>query len=126
LTVDDAIKAKLLWIGWRYRHISFPACVAVMLCVRNRVKEGNWLATLEKIEYDYSTPKPASDQRDPILQDIATAVDAVFTGERVDRWTNGGTHWIDTSCPMPTNVMLEMEKAGMARVATVAGLEIYK
>ena len=127
MTADDYTKGQLASLMWRAAsHISFPAMVAVGLCVRNRVKDGNWLPVIEEMYGAYDTKEariiqgsPCTDARDPKFQDVLTAVDGIFDGTRVDRWTNGGTMWAEVERPLH-------KLFGTDRVATLAGLEIYK
>jgi hypothetical protein len=112
MTADDYTKGQLASLMWRAAsHISFPAMVAVGLCVRNRVKDGNWLPAINEVNGPDKN-EDCTDARDPKFQDVLTAVDGIFDGTRVDRWTNGGTQWW----------------AGDARerTAVVGSLEIYK
>ena len=114
MTADDYSKAMLASLMWRAaNHISFPAMVAVGLCVRNRVKDGNWLPVIDKINaQNVATGIDCTDARDPKFQDVLTAVDGIFDGTRADRWTNGGTQW--------------WSSPGTERTAVVGNLEIYK
>lgn len=114
MTADEYTKAQLASLMWRAAaHISFPAMVAVGLCVRNQVKDGNWLPVIDKIDaQNAATGLDCTDARDPKFQDVLTAVDGIFDGTRVDRWTNGGTQWWASD--------------GRERTAVVGNLEIYK
>jgi hypothetical protein len=120
MTVDDYCKAKLAGIAWRFRHISYPAMVAIMFCVRNRVQNSNWLPVLEKIERDLPATSETSDQRDPELTKVLETVDYVYDGSKADKLANGGTHWVETGKP------LWWSEEVKERVASIAGLEIWK
>lgn len=118
MTVDDLNRGKLASIAWRYRHVSLPAMITILFCLRNRVKEeGNWLPILEEAEQNLPATEP-SDQRDPMLTDLLEAVEPIYSGARVDKWTNGGTRWSVVGQPRP---------AGATElVANVGNLEVWK
>jgi hypothetical protein len=110
---DNYVKSQLISVAWdAASHISFPAMAAVMFCIKNRVDangDGDWLKVISAISKEKT---PAVDVRDPDFQKVLEVVDHIYDGSKVDRWTNGGTHW----------------EAGDARerTAVVGTLEIYK
>lgn len=119
MTVDDLNRGKLAGLAWRYRHLTLPAMITVLFCIRNRIKEeGNWLPVLEKIEQDLPVPDRTSDQRDPMLTDLLDAVEPIYSGARVDKWTNGGTMWCESGQPKPVEAT--------ELTATVGKLEVWK
>ena len=121
MTADDYTKAMLASLIWRAASgISFPAMVAVGLCVRNQVKDGNWLPVIAGISSTMPAGKDCEDARDPRFQNVLTAVDGIFDGTRVDKWTNGGLYWT------PVGEKFWWTSGVKERVATVAGLEIYR
>ena len=106
MVADDFIKAKLVEVAWkRAGHISFPACAAVMFCVRNLLEKNgdqNWLRALGEV----------TDPRDPEFQKLLELVDSVFDGSKPDNITNGATSW--------------QEGSGKERAAVIGGLVLFK
>ena len=120
MTVDDLNRGKLAGIAWRWRRVSLPAMITILFCVRNRIQDDNWLSVLEKIERELPATHDTSDQRDPALTDFLEAVDAVYAGSRLDKWTNGGTHWSVTGEPFWFTEPVK------ERVANIGNLEVWK
>ena len=89
LTIDDYNKAKLAELAWKAAgKISFPACVAVAFCIRNRVEkagDNNWLKAMSD----------DTDTRDPDFARLIEVIDSIYTGERVDNLSNNALYWDD-------------------------------
>ena len=91
----DFHKALLVGIAWEAASDSgFNAMVAVMQCLRNRVKNDDWMSaiTAEIKGGDYVLGQETIDTRDPKFINILTAVDQVYDGTRTDM-TAGCTYF---------------------------------
>jgi hypothetical protein len=106
MTVDDVQKGLLAITAWRAAgHISFPACVAVLFCLRNRLEangDNDWMRAIGE----------SVDARDPEFLKILEVVDSIYDGTRADSLSNNATHWTPAE--------------GRERVATIGGFELYK
>jgi hypothetical protein len=94
LTVEEYnAKVLALYAIRAAGNISFPAVVAVMSCIRNRVEkagDNNWLKAMED----------DSDNRDPQFartlekaEEIFKIATEIYEGTRTDNLTNDATFW---------------------------------
>ena len=121
MTSDEYIEGRLLTLAWKsVGHISVPAVVTVLFCVRNQVKDGDWMRIISGIEKLVPVKAPDPDVRTPEFRDLLEIVDGVYENERIDRFTNGGLFWCETG------EKFWWTEAVKERTGTVAGLELWK
>jgi len=92
MTVDEYNKSQLVRVAWQYAgKISFPACVAVLFCLRNQVEkngDNDWLRVTAQYPLDGFI-----DARDPDFINVLNVVDSVYDNTRVDTISNDAVYF---------------------------------
>lgn len=127
------LKAIACLFAWREtKGRSVNEMLAVLFALRKRTQLEGWgdwheiirnhSVVMSLLDNKYAIEYP--DPRDPKLLQLLDVFESVYSGEALDRLTDGGIYWIDISNPVFTKQPLERLNK-LERVAQVGQLYFY-